>query len=56
MSSFEPVVLTEAAERGSTSMAWRCIACARVYLYELEVEQPDDCEECEASRFVETCF
>ena len=56
MSSFEPVVLTEAAERGTTSMAWRCTACARVYLFDLEVEQPMECEGCEASEFVETCF
>ena len=38
MSMFEPVVLTEAAESGSTSMAWRCTVCARIYLYEIEVE------------------
>jgi|KBSMisStandDraft_5_1062788.scaffolds.fasta_scaffold1655115_1 hypothetical protein len=56
MSMFEPVVLTEAAESGSTSMAWRCTVCARIYLYEIEVERPVDCEGCEASQFVETCL
>ena len=54
MPSFEPLVLTEAAQRGASSMAWRCTACARVYLFAQEVGRPEECKDCEASQFVET--
>ena len=54
MSSFEPVALTEAVQEDGKSMAWRCTACARVYLFAHEVGRPEECEDCEASQFVET--
>ena len=56
MPSFEPVVLTEAEQDDGTSMAWRCTACTRVFLFDDEVVRPDECEECEASQFVQTRF
>jgi len=56
MPSFEPVVLTEAPQEDGTSMAWRCTACTRVYLFDRQVSRPEECEDCEASQFVETRY
>ncbi len=56
MPSFEPVVLTEAPQEDGTSMAWRCTACTRVFLFDDQVGRPNQCEECEAYDFKDTSF
>jgi hypothetical protein len=59
MPTFEPLMLIAPPEQDGTSMAWTCTACGRIYLYELSVDKPEACIDCEAvaqQRAVQTQF